>query len=89
MYEIKLNDIIEISQEIKSILNDINESSEIKQAFEEYDKTRSKSSEKKIEESVYRPTRYTLGKMNKIINIYNELKITKVEDIKIDHRLIF
>lgn len=88
-YEIKLNDIIEISQEIKIILNDISESLEIKKAFEEYNKTRSKSSEKKLEKSVYQPTRYTLGRMNKIINIYNELKITKVEDIKIDHRLIF
>lgn len=88
-YEIKLNDIIEISQEIKSIFNNINESPEIKKAIDEQNKTKSKSSEKKIEKEVYLPTQYTLGKMNKIINIYNELKITKVEDIKIDHRLIF
>ena len=88
-YEIKLNKIIEISKEIKVIFNDICESSEIKKAIEEYKKTRSKSSERKIKKDVYRPTQYTLQKMNEIINIYNELKITKVEDIKIDHRLVF
>lgn len=88
-YEIKLNKIIEISKEIKVIFNDICESSEIKKAIEEHKKTRSKSSERKIKKDVYRPTQYTLQKMNEIINIYNELKITKVEDIKIDHRLVF